>query len=200
MFQVSMLALTVIFGASASNSSDTANAPSTYLLQVSSNLNCQTLEIDVMSDHGTGDAKLTFGQGAFAAVDLAHGEHMLGTVTCHDSPLGTRTFEILKDSVAPFQLEPGQAYFGGKLILMEESQGPDSTAPDVLENCVRRISRARGPENTNCRDGVGVDTALRGARFVTVYAPTLDAAELQGIRSALSMTDAQLVYLPLSQL
>lgn len=199
MFQASILAFVMIFGASASNNSDTVDAKSTYLLQVSSNLNCQTLEIEVGSDKGTTDAKLVFDQGAFAAVDLAPGKHSLGTVTCHNSPRGTETFNVLENGVAPFQLQAGQAYFGGKLILLEENQGPDSSAPDVLQNCVRSISRARGAENTNCRDGVGVATSRRGARFVNVYAPKLASDEVQSIRAALSATENQLVYLPISQ-
>lgn len=76
----------------------------------------------------------------------------------------------------PLNLVFGQAYYIGRLKFQEVVVYTDS-APKVLSNCTHIISKARGMKSNECCDGEGVD--------------------IESVRSALSVTKEQLLYLPL---
>lgn len=173
-------------------------APSaTYILQVASNLNCAQLDVQLLDPAGQSAGALVFHTGAFAATELAPGTYALGTLTCHDGDHGTQAFDHLKDTIAPFSLASGQAYFGGELILQATLSEPDESAPDVVSQCIRGTGRFRKEPADECRDGVGIATERVAGRAVSFYAPRLEAGDLDRIRAAFSATEAQLRYLPL---
>ena len=56
--------------------------PATYILQVSSNLGCDTLEIEVVSTKDQSSQRLIYKTSAFAATVLPAGDYVFGGVTC----------------------------------------------------------------------------------------------------------------------
>jgi hypothetical protein len=59
------------------------------------------------------------------------------------------------------------------------------------------MSRARGQSSNQCRDGVGVDTSAPTSKQINVYRPEVTEQDISVVRSALSASKAQLLYLPL---
>ena len=193
----SILILSVILGGACfSASADTKIAPSTYVLEVSSNLDCAQLEIDLVSSDQKASSQLVFGNGAFSAAELAPGNYSFGDITCVDGHRGTETFNLLSQAAAPISLVPGQAYFGGRLVI-QEAIDETASAPNVLDNCIRGTSRFRKEQSDDCRDGIGVDGERAVAKSVSLYAPTLKQAEIDRVRSALNATADQLIYMPI---
>ena len=175
---------------------DTKMAPSTYVLEVSSNLECAQLEIEMIARDQQASAELVFGEGAFSAAELAPGDYSFGQITCIDGHRGTETFDLLAQSAAPISLQPGQAYFGGRLVI-QEAVDETASAPRVLDNCIRGTGRFRKEQNNDCRDGVGVDGERAVSKSVSLFAPKLQQNEIDRVRDALNATEAQLIYMPI---
>lgn len=193
----SILILGVILSSiSFSAIADTKIAPSTYFLEVSSNLDCAQLEIEMVSSDQNTSAELVFGNGAFSAAELAPGDYSFGAITCLDGHRGTETFDLLSQSAAPISLKAGQAYFGGRLVI-REAIDETASAPNVLDNCIRGTSRFRKEQSDDCRDGIGVDGKRAVSKSVNLYSPKLEKAEIDRVRSALNATEDQLIYMPI---
>lgn len=190
-FAITVLSITSI--AQSANS-----PPATYIMQLSSNLNCVTLDIELVSKTQDTPQLIRFGKGAYAATELPPVVYTFGDVTCVKKG-GTQTFEILKNMIAPFQLTTGQAYFGGRIIFEESTDVEANRAPKVLSNCTRFISKARGDTGNECRDGVGVDTSAQGSKKLNIFIPDVTDEELKTVRTALSASEDQLLYLPLQK-
>ena len=167
-----------------------------YLLQISSNLQCQSLAIELISQADETVSYLRFKQSAFATVEVTEGTYTFGQVICTTED-GRESFDVLIGAIAPFSLSADKAYYGGRLIFEDVAKVAANDAPDVLSNCTRLISKARGIKSDECRDGVGVETNAQATRQIRVYAPEITADELKTVRDALSATEDQLVYLPL---
>ena len=191
-FVLGVLLSSTVYSAAA----DTKIAPSTYVLEVSSNLDCAQLEIEMVSSDRKTSAELVFGTGAFSAAELAPGDYSFGTITCVDGHRGTESFDLLSQSAAPISLKPGQAYFGGRLVI-QEAIDETASAPNVLDNCIRGTSRFRKEQSDDCRDGIGVDGKRAVSKSVNLYSPKLEQTEIDRVRSALNATEDQLIYMPI---
>jgi len=193
-----LLLLTLLSAAAnAVSAADTQSLPSTYILQVSSNLECQSLEIELLPKDGAHPHVISFETGAFGAASLPPAEYNFGAVTCHEGARGTETFEMLKGTLRPVSVKAGQAYFGGKLIIKEIEQAA-STTPDLIDNCVRGTGRFRKESSNECRDGVGVSGKAAVEKIVNFYMPPLKKDEIDEIRDALNASEDQLVYMPIT--
>jgi len=171
-------------------------SPATYIMQVSSNLNCETLDIELISQTDDTRQYIRFGSSAFSAVELPSGTYAFGGVTCTNKK-DAKVHDLLSDKIAPIQLNAGQAYYGGRIIFKEIVAVDANGTPDVFSNCPRVISRARGQSINYCRDGVGVDTSAKTSKQINVYRPEVTDQDLAVVRSAFSATKEQLLYLPL---
>lgn len=166
-----------------------------YLLQVTSDLECEQLDIELVSTSGTTKV-LSYTTSAFAAIDLLAGKYTYGDMRCsHDGQ--TESFSILADSIEAVSLNSGSHYYGGRLIFTKQKALDANANPEVLDNCPEVISRARGEATNECRDGIGVDTRAVQASQINVFAPEVSDGELAKIRNALSVTASQLLYVPL---
>ena len=193
----SILILGVLLSGTAfSANADTKIAPSTYVLEVSSNLDCAQLEIEMVSRDQKTTAELVFGNGAFSAADLAPGEYTFGNITCIDGHRGTETFDLLSQSAAPISLQAGQAYYGGRLVI-KEVVDETASAPRVLDNCIRGTGRFSKEQRDDCRDGVGVNGEPAVAMSVSLFTSQLQQAEIDRVRNALNATEEQLIYMPI---
>jgi hypothetical protein len=170
--------------------------PATYILQVSSNLSCETLDIELISQADDTRQHIRYGSSAFAAVEMPSGSYTFGDVTCMNKD-DAKVHDLLSDKIAPIYLNAGQAYYGGRIIFEEVVAVDANGSPDVLSNCPRVMSRARGQGSNQCRDGVGVDTSAPTSKQINVYRPEVTDEDLAIVRSALSATKKQLLYLPL---
>jgi hypothetical protein len=171
-------------------------SPATYILQISSNLSCETLDIELISQADDTRQHIRYGSSAFAAVELPSGSYTFGDVTCMNKE-DTKAHDLLSDKIAPIHLNAGQAYYGGRIIFEEVVAVDANGSPDVFSNCPRVMSRARGQSSNQCRDGVGVDTSAPTSKHINVYRPEVTDEDLAVVRSALSATKEQLLYLPL---
>jgi hypothetical protein len=189
------VAAMALFGSASAN--EAQPQPATYILQVASNLNCAQLDVQVLDAQGQSAGALVFHTGAFTAASLPPGPYSLGTVTCHDGSNGTESFDHLKDAIAAFSVDSGQAYFGGKLIIQATTTAPDESEPDVVTKCIRGTGRFRKEPSDDCRDGAGIDTQRRPDRAINFYAPRLEASNVDAVRTALSATENELLYMPL---
>lgn len=171
-------------------------SPVTYILEVSSNLNCDTLNIELISKADDSVQYLKYTTSAFAAISLPLGRHDFGQVICTTNK-DREVFDMLIDQLPPLELNAEKAYYGGRLIFSETSQVAVNKAPKVLSNCTHLISKARGEKTDDCRDGVGVETTAQASRQIKVYAPEVTEDHLKFVRDALSLTEAQLIYLSL---
>jgi hypothetical protein len=171
-------------------------APASYILQVSSNLGCDSLNIELISKAAKKSHYLKYTSSAFAAVDLPAGEYAFGDVTCTNQN-ETQAFDVLKGTMTPLVFSPGRAYYGGRLIFKKVEDIDPAGTPDVLKNCTREFSRARGEPTNDCQDGIGVDTAAQTARQINVYIPDPSDEDISTVRTALKATKEQLLYMPL---
>ncbi len=167
-------------------------APATYILQVSSNLSCETLNIQLVSESGESRQNLTYSKNAFASTSLAPGSYVFGDVTCSNGD-NQETLDVLKGKIAPLHVATGQAYYGGRIIFQEVAT--DERTPKTLSDCPYVNSRQRGEKSNNCQDGIGVDASV--TKQVNVYAPDVTDEHIAEVRNALSVSKEQLLYLPL---
>ena len=141
---------------------------------------------------------LSYQNKPFAAVTLPAGRYQFGQVICD----GNKAYDVLT-SLAPITVLPNQAYFGGRLIFKQAAELDDHEELEVLENCSKVVSRARGDEYGDsatgiaCRDGNGVATSLQPEKKINVYSPIVSAEDLQTIRAALNASEQQLRYMPI---
>jgi hypothetical protein len=168
----------------------------TYIMQVTSNLSCETLDIVLISQADNTHENIRFKSSAFSAVDLPSGVYTFGDVIC-TKKRSTQVHDLLSKKIAPLHLAAGQAYYGGRIIFQELVTMDANGSPDVLSNCTRSISRARGESSNECRDGVGVDTSAQTSMQINVYLPEIMDEDIALVRSAFSATKDQLLYLPL---
>jgi hypothetical protein len=172
------------------------SSPATYIMQVSSNLSCDTLDIELISQADDARQHIRYGSSAFAAVELPSGTYAFGDVTCTNRK-DAKAYDLLSDKIAPIHLNAGQAYYAGRMIFEEIVTMDAIGSPDVFSNCTRNISRARGKSINQCRDGVGVDTSAPTSKQINVYRPEVTDEDVAVVRSAFSATKEQLLYLPL---
>lgn len=193
-----MLRLLMLFAAVVLAPAVSASSSATYILQISSNLDCDSHSIALRSQIDDSKRFLLFEDNAFAALDAPGGTYTFDAMTCAKDGKET-SYDIFDDAIAPVVLNNDQAYFGGRLIFKQDEGRKAIEAPRVLSDCTRGNSRQRGArDNNECRDGVGVDTTARKTLTINAYAPRSTAEELTTVRNALSLTPAQLVYLPLT--
>lgn len=191
-FVLGVLLSSTVYSAAAG----TKIAPSTYFLEVSSNLDCAQLEIEMVSSDQNTSAELVFGTGAFSAAELSPGDYTFGAITCVDGHRGTESFDLLSQSAAPISVKPGQAYYGGRLVI-QEAIDETASAPRVLDNCIRGTGRFSKEQRDDCRDGIGVNGEPAVSMSVSLYTPQLDQSEIDRVRGALNATEEQLIYMPI---
>ena len=190
---ITILILNIVLAFS-TNASDLAKA--TYVLQVSSNLGCVNLDIELISDKLDTPQYVKFTSSAYGATTLPQGEYTFGSVICIDKE-GRQELDVLKGKIMAFSLSAGKVYYGGRLIFKKVEGLDVNSAPKVIENCTQMISSARGEPSNECSDGVGVDTAARKNYQVNVYAPEVTEKDIEIVRTALSLSENQLIYLPI---
>jgi hypothetical protein len=171
-------------------------SPATYIMQVTSNLSCETLDIVLISQADNTHENIRFKSSAFSAVDLPSGAYTFGDVIC-TKKRSTQEHDLLRDKIAPLYLTAGQAYYGGRIIFQEIVTADANGSPDVISNCTRITTRARGKSSNECRDGIGVDTSAQTSTQINAYLPEVIDEDIALVRSAFSATKDQLLYLPL---
>lgn len=169
-------------------------APATYIMQVSSNLGCDTLHVQLVSKTQDAPYEIVFGSGAFAGVQLPAGEYEFGDVNCKSST-SKESFDLLSKRMSPITLNPGQTYYAGRLIFKELKDDELSDEPKELSSCTRTVSRARGDSDNSCRDGVGV--ARRDKKQVNIYLPQESDEDVSKVQIALNISQEQFKYMPL---
>lgn len=176
---------------------DSEQSYARFILQLSSNLNCDKIEIELVSQLDLRSQTLQFIPEAFAGAKLAKGSYKYGDVKCISNN-AIQTFDSLLSELHVVSVSSGNTVFGGKLIIKQTTLNENQTTPDVLDNCNRNISRARGEANNACRSGVGVNTSIDKSAVINVYAPKLSGAEIERVRATLQVSERDFVYLPLS--
>ena len=179
------------FSATANQTNATNTA---YVLQLSSNLGCDKLDIELVPQSTANTQRLTFTTSAFAAAELETGTYHFGKVSCAREGK-VNTWDILEGQLAALPLSESKIYYGGKIILREDSMADNNESPEVLDNCPRGISRARGASSDSCRDGVGVNSSPKGT--VEAFAPSVTEQDIAAVRKAFKATETSLTYLPL---
>ena len=172
-----------------------SSTPATYIMQVTSDLGCSRLSIELVSDPQNTVKTMNFSKGAFAAVELSPGLHTFGDIACTIDD-EVETLDVLNKKMLPLRVEAGRMYYGGRLIIKTSDISEPNTTPESLANCTRNISRIRGDEDNECRDGVGV-SSNEATKTIDVYMPEVRETDINRVRSALSATQEQLIYLPL---
>ena len=186
----------LVLGVSIASAKAQESMPASYLLQVSSNLACATINIELVSHTGQVMESLQFKDSAFALAELMPGAYRFGDLKCVSPNKESEVHDISLSTLAPIELKSGQGYYGGKLIVKQAAVKTVQRTPDVLDNCPNIISKARGA-NDDCTDGVGVKTSPIETNTINVYAPLLATADLERVRKVLKVSDEQLQYLPL---
>ena len=183
-------------GQNTKNTQTNGLAQATYILQVSSNLDCKNLDISLISNKLDTPQYLKFTSSAYAAINLPEGHYSFGIVICSDKD-GRQTFDILSEKIMPLSLLTGKAYYGGRLIFQKIEKADINSKPKVLENCTQVRSRARGETSNECRDGVGVETSAQTHYQINAFIPEVTDKDIGIVRSTLSMSEEQLLYLPI---
>lgn len=166
-----------------------------YVLQVTSDLHCDQLDIELISESGAIQI-LSYTTSAFAALDLQPSLYSYGDLTCLRG--GTaESFSVLNDKLDVVTLSAGSHYYGGRLIFIKQKKLDTNANPEVLDNCPEVISRARGEASNECRDGVGIDSSAALTEQINIFAPEVTETEIEAIRKALSVDKSQLQYLPI---
>jgi hypothetical protein len=186
----------LVLGVSIASAKGQESMPASYLLQVSSNLACGAINIELVSHSGQVAESLQFKDSVFALAELMPGTYRFGDLKCVSSNKDSEVFDISLSTLAPIELKPGQGYYGGKLIVKQSADKTVQRTPDVIDNCPNVISKARG-DNDDCTDGVGVNTSPVETKTINVYAPAMATADLERVRSVLQVSDEQLLYIPL---
>lgn len=187
-----------ILGSGSAVATYTEASPATYIMQVSSNLSCETLDIELISQADETRNNIRFTSSAFAAAKVPSGSYEFGNVICTNKG-SAQVHDLLSEKIAPLNFNAGQAYYGGRIIFQESVSVNPNDSPDVLSNCTRSISRVRGESSNECRDGTGVDTSAKTTTQINVYLPEVTDEDLALVRTAISATKEQLLYLPLKQ-
>jgi len=172
-------------------------SPATYIMQVTSNLSCETLDIELISQADNTHQNIRFKSSAFSAVELPAGAYTFGDVICTNKE-SAQVHDLLSEKIAPFYLTAGQAYYGGRIIFQELVTVDPNGSPKDLNNCPRIISRARGESSNECLTAVtGIYPSAQTSTQINVYLPEVLDEDIALVRSALSATKEQLLYLPL---
>jgi len=171
-------------------------AQATYILQVSSNLGCKNLDINLISNKLNTPQYLKFTTSAYAGIYLPEGDYSFGTLICSNDD-GRQAFDILNEKIKPFSLLAGKVYYGGRLIFQKIEKLDANSEPKVLGNCTQMISRARGETSNECRDGVGVDTSAQTHLQINAFIPEVTDKDIEIVRIALSVSEEQLQFLPM---
>ena len=176
----------------------TTPSNSVYVLQVSSNLGCESLEIELLAESGEKAYALTYDTSAYAGAELKPGHYQFGKVTCEKD--GTKqVLNILEAQLSPLNLTEKKIYFGGTLVFKQSSALSVNEAPDVLDNCPRKISRIRGTSDNTCRDGNVVSSGPKMNTKVDAFAPVIKEQDISVVSNAFQVADDKIVYLPLRQ-
>ncbi|MEP2653281.1 MAG: hypothetical protein ABJH06_14960, partial [Paraglaciecola sp.] len=191
-----LLPMLFVFGPVSATPSITEASPATFIMQVTSNLSCETLDIELISRADNTHENIRFESNAYSAVELPSGAYEFGDVICMNKE-NAQTLDLLNDKIAPINLTAGQAYYAGRLIFQEVVEVEANGSPNVLSNCPRIISRARDESSNACHDGIGVDTLAQTSKAVNVYLPEVKDEDIALVREALFATESQLLYLPL---
>lgn len=167
--------------------------PATYILQTTSNLNCDVLNIELASEDNNFATQLSYTDGAFAAVTLPSGMYSFNNVICVNADK-VETLDLISEKVTPFFVSAGQTYYGGRVIfeqVMEEKQ-------KVINDCTRIISRARGQGDGECFTSDTEFSPLAASSVINVYIPKQSEKDITTIRNALGVEKQQLRHLPLN--
>ena len=195
-FSVGALLSFITISLLTANAAATASASARYLLQVASNLACQPLQIDIASTTSQQTHTLNYTNNAFSIVELMPDTYQFEEIRCVSGLHNVNALNQSLSKLAPLTLSEKKIYFGGKLILKLKTEAED-TEPDVITNCSRNTSRARGETSNECRDGQGINTSIKANQQILLYAPVLNTNEIDTVRHALNKSTEQLVYLPL---
>ena len=177
--------------------SESKPAMATFVLQVSSNLNCESLAIELNALGQEQHHYLEYTTKAFASVSMPEGKYSFGSVNCRTKE-GQQTFDVLHDKLMPLAVDSGQTYYGGRLIFREEvEQVVAEGLPNILDSCTRLYSNARGKKTDNLCDGAGVKSEGQTSRRIEVYMPEVADEDIAAMKQALSTSGDLLQHLPL---
>lgn len=196
MYRLALISISMLFAAVPVTAMSSTSQPATYIMQVSSNLKCDTLNIELRSKQSEHSQFMRFNKGAFAATELPAGTYEFGAVTCTKENKDV-SYDFLKDKIAPIELSAGQAYFGGRMMFKQASSVKLNDVPEALDSCAYVRSNARGDSDNTCRDGVGANTSIPLSTQIQVFLPKVLESEIAAVRKAMSATEEQLIYLPL---
>lgn len=176
--------------------SDAKPAMATYILQVSSNLGCDVLTIELNEKGQEKNHHLKFTSKAFAVVALPQGEISYGNVICRIGE-EQQEYNILQDKLQPLSITSGKSYYGGRLMFKEIEGATINDIPKAKENCIPFISRARGAKQDNLCDGAGTKSMSQSTKRIEVFMPDVSDEDILAVRKALSVSSDLFEYLPL---
>lgn len=171
--------------------SDATPARATLILQVSSNLGCDALTIELNSNGQ--QHHLDYSSNAFASVALPEGEFNFGNVTCRKGD-DQQILDVLQDKIMPLHVDLGRTYYGGRLIFKQDIA--NQTDEDI-ENCRPVYSRARGVKQDNLCDGGGLETLAQASTQIAVYKPAITDEQVKTISRVYAGEGEPLQYLPM---
>jgi hypothetical protein len=196
MYRLALITVSLLSTALPTAALTASDAPATYIMQVSSNLKCDRLDIELISQKSNTSQYIRFGTGAFAATELPAGSYTFGDVTCTKENEDI-SYDFLKDKIAPIEVSAGQAYFGGRMMFKQASSVQANDAPEALNSCTFIRSNARGESDNACQDGTGTDGSAPISSKIEVFLPKVLESEVAAVRTAMSATEEELIYLPL---
>lgn len=175
-----------------------AQAPATYILQVDSNLSCQNIDVEVVSQEHGSVHQLSFKNQSFAAVEMAPGSYKFGKVTCRN-PHKDNSYRLLENSLKAFTVEAGVSYFGGTLVFEESTHRMDDEIK-MFSECPKVRSKARGASDNSCFGIPDNNNNHRLSEYkINAYAPGLSNEYIEKVKLTFSSASQQeLVYLPLN--
>ena len=192
MYRYTILVFIFLLGSLPGLAKSSDSAPATYILQITSNLSCSTLSIELVSQQDDTRGFLNYSAGAFASVDLPTGEYIFNDVVCVNGQK-SEVLDFLKEKIAPLSLTSGHAYYGGRMIFEQVINEKDK----VKDTCTRIMSGARGGSSGQCLLSSNSYTPGAGSRDIKVYVPEQSEADISAVRSALTVTKEQLKHLPI---
>ena len=83
------------------------------------------------------------------------------------------------------------------MMFKQASSVQANDAPDALSSCTFIRSNARGDSDNTCQDGTGTDGSVPISSTIEVFLPKVLESEISAVRTAMSATEEQLIYLPL---
>ncbi len=169
----------------------------TYILEVASNLRCEELAIEVMSDTSKDKSNLTYSSSAYASISLAPGQYVFGDVICRNND-EEQSLDLLREQLTPFTVTKGDVFYGGKLILQQRRKNDIRDRPDVLRDCPYVRSRARGGSGSGgCIVAEVTSSPSSRINQIQAFAPPVEQEDIDMVNSALGLPNTQLIYLPL---